>query len=603
MTAPGSALRARTATIDAPSAPVGAPAATPMRFPIALSSDAIIDIGRGYREQLLHAPANIDFTRYEQGGRQLPVLQTHNERTFPVGRVTHLHTDGHVLRGTLELASTERGREAAQLVSEGMLVAASVGYSVQRDEPAADALGPFARVTRWTPLELSLCAIPADASVGVGRSGVSPATPQRSEVHMSEPTPAPEARSAADERSRQREIREIGRLNEIEPDRIERWIDEGITVDRMAREIVRERRHPVNEVATSGSLDLSYKDRQAFSFGRLLRALVSGDWRAAGYEREVSREIGRRMGRDTPGAWAPYEGLVPQRRVLSTGTATGAGDATFGAFAGVIEMLRPNMVALKLGAQMIPGLTSNASFVRQTGTGGATWVQEAPAAGLAASDLAIDLVTLAPKTLQSVALVSRQNIVQSSPDLEGMIRADLMAAHAVALDAAAFMGSGTANQPVGVWSQAGVGSVAAGGALTLANVIAAEKTVEDANAILGQRGWVTTPGVKAAARQIQRFSGTNGEPLWTDDEKLVGTPAYATSQLPSNLGVGTNEHAAIFGDFSQVLIGSFGAGFELVVDPYTLADRNLIKLSSFQMADIAVWHPQAFCKLTGLTAA
>jgi hypothetical protein len=73
--------------------------------------------------------------------------------------------------------------------------------------------------------------------------------------------------------------------------------------------------------------------------------------------------------------------------------------------------------------------------------------------------------------------------------------------------------------------------------------------------------------------------------------------AFSTNNLPSNLTKGSSNgvcHAAIMGDFSQVMVGEWGAGAEIIVDPFTLARRNLIQITSIQFADVQVRVPSAF---------
>jgi hypothetical protein len=43
-----------------------------------------------------------------------------------------------------------------------------------------------------------------------------------------------------------------------------------------------------------------------------------------------------------------------------------------------------------------------------------------------------------------------------------------------------------------------------------------------------------------------------------------------------------------------MVIGIWGGGFELVVDPFTLKKQNMIELTSFAMTDVVLKYPQAF---------
>ena len=82
---------------------------------------------------------------------------------------------------------------------------------------------------------------------------------------------------------------------------------------------------------------------------------------------------------------------------------------------------------------------------------------------------------------------------------------------------------------------------------------------------------------------------------------LAGYTARASNQVSATLG-GGSEHGLIFGNWSDALIGMWGA-LELVVDPYSLKKQGMIEVTSFQLCDIALRHAQSFCKATGATIA
>ena len=56
----------------------------------------------------------------------------------------------------------------------------------------------------------------------------------------------------------------------------------------------------------------------------------------------------------------------------------------------------------------------------------------------------------------------------------------------------------------------------------------------------------------------------------------------------------------VLGDYSHCMIGMFG-GTELVVDNVTEARSAQVLVTQHQMADVAIRHAVAFCKIT-LTA-
>lgn len=86
---------------------------------------------------------------------------------------------------------------------------------------------------------------------------------------------------------------------------------------------------------------------------------------------------------------------------------------------------------------------------------------------------------------------------------------------------------------------------------------------------------------------------------------MAGYRAAATNQLSATMSTleptGGTSHGIVFGNFAELLIGLWGA-LELVVDPYTQARKGLMRVTSFQMAEIAARHGESFCVGTGATA-
>jgi len=127
-----------------------------------LSTDAPIVRGH-YTEILDHGPGAVDMERAAQG----LALLMHHDTTRPVGRIEGVKIEGGKLRGIARFGTSAEAQQALADVESGILPSLSVGYSIQdtRDESAG-----VIRVTRWTPIEASLVAIPADTNAGMNRN-------------------------------------------------------------------------------------------------------------------------------------------------------------------------------------------------------------------------------------------------------------------------------------------------------------------------------------------------------------------------------------------------------------------------------------------------
>jgi HK97 family phage prohead protease len=135
------------------------------RFPASVSSETPYERTFGW-EILSHSAGAVDLGRARDG---LPFLLYHDARS-PVGMVENLQPVGPTLRGDVRFFSTQQGQDAKRMVQEG-LRNVSIGYLIQDMQEEGDRDGvPVYRVTRWQPFEVSLAPVPADPTVGIGRS-------------------------------------------------------------------------------------------------------------------------------------------------------------------------------------------------------------------------------------------------------------------------------------------------------------------------------------------------------------------------------------------------------------------------------------------------
>jgi HK97 family phage major capsid protein len=334
-----------------------------------------------------------------------------------------------------------------------------------------------------------------------------------------------------------------------------------------------------------------------FSIGDCLYAAATGRTNESFEAASLHTLTARAAGLDPQGVLIPWPALT---RTGLTTTNIAAPEEP----AGFVPVLRNLSVLGRAGAtfRALPG--HKASVVQQTGTATAVWVGENPGSDVSRSNLTVAPVSLAFKTIQATTMVSRQSIFSAMGggfDLEQIIQNDIAACIAVAIDLAGANGSGSSNQPLGILQDTAVGTVAFGtngAALDRTFASTLEKNVASANA--DQPGaslaFVTTPGVRFKSRTALDLGAGSG-PLWHDDNTLIGLPALSSNQLPSTLTKGTSTtvcSALIFGAWEQLLVGLFGGGFDVVVDPYTLKNQNMLDITVRAFVDIANRRPTAF---------
>jgi HK97 family phage major capsid protein len=133
---------------------------------LSFSSEAEVERYFGI-EVLDHTPSAVRLGRLNNGG----ALLLEHERRDQIGVVVSARIENGVGRATVRFSKSARGQEIFQDVMDGIRSLVSVGYRIHRTESKQQAGGvELVRVTDWEPFELSLVSIPADDTVGVGRS-------------------------------------------------------------------------------------------------------------------------------------------------------------------------------------------------------------------------------------------------------------------------------------------------------------------------------------------------------------------------------------------------------------------------------------------------
>ena len=347
---------------------------------------------------------------------------------------------------------------------------------------------------------------------------------------------------------------------------------------------------------------------RSFSVAKAIAAAAGLDV-DAGREREISRDLALRSGRTSNGIMVPLVALsqpaaMEKRVVTTSGAAAGASLVqTTVDGAEYIDALRAALVIAGLGARYITGLTSGFAIPRLKTPSSAYWVSEGSA--VTAADQTFEQVQFTPRTVGALTEISRNMLLQAAnPGVDSFVKNDLVQIIAQALDTAAINGLGSAsNQPLGILGVSGVGSVALGtngAAPAYGNFVDVMGAIQDQNAAGG--AFLTNFKVMRAAAKI--LSTTN-VPLGLD-VIFQGQPRAFTTNCPSNLtkGSGTNLSAIIYGDFSQLIVGMWGDGVEVLVNPYATSSyaAGNVQLRALCTCDIELRHPQSFAKIVDVIA-
>jgi HK97 family phage major capsid protein len=609
------------------------------RFDISISSEYPVERWFG-KEILDHSSEAIDLSRAKRG---LSFLDSHDAKSV-IGIVEGVKVgDDKKLRGQVRFSRSAPAQQIKTDIQDGIRRFISVGYMVNEYmlEKSSKEEGDTYRATKWMPLEASSVGVPADPTVGNDRKagdrqypvlvrGANPASePNLKEVTVAEPTVA-EARTAA------AEIIRLGKVHQIDQERVAKAVADGESVEAFSRyileEVAKRGGKPLTQPPTDQQerVNLTEKEQKQYNLARGIMTAVknieaASSGTASKRENSFEMELSETIEKDWRGArhgglfvpwslrhaWTPELtekfGAMPQQRAgLSTNVATAGQELKFTEPGEFIQFLYNQTRLKQLGARTVAGLKDNVSFPKQTGKAVGSWVGENPGVDVADSALTLGSIASSPKTYQSSSSYSRQLLAQAVIDVDTLVREDLGRDLALAIDQVGILG-GAANQPVGIGATAGVQSyimiadTANGGAPAWDDVVNMTKLLETANADqLGSGAWLTTPACKAKLKRVGKLANTIALPIWADDNTVDGYRAAATNIVASNgtKGTGTNLSTLIRGVFETLIIGMWGSGFEIVVDPYRLKKQGMIELTTFMLVDIVLKYPQAFVVAT-----
>lgn len=483
-------------------------------------------------EVLGHKDGEIDMERLNGGAA---VLANHdrwsahgNTPLASIGVVERSWLEGDRLLSDIVISRREALADLRQDITDGLVRNVSIGYQINErvlTKTNGDGQPDEYRVTSWTPFEISLVDIPADATVGLGRSAddTQSTAPRYRVVDLpaegatqgdrsmnTTVTPAaatptapaqPQQRAHVDgvdalavERERAKEIRAMGRQFDMS-DLADTAIDAGTSIDGFRQQVLaRMKDNGTLRPAESPEIGMSERDVKQYSFCRALLAAADPIHAAAlaPFETECSRAAQDKRGdsRDKTREAAitiPVDVLsrgialtdgvaaVAARQLIARAQQSGREayrDLTVGAPTGggnlvATELLGSSFIELLRNAMVLDklGVTwlrdLNGNIAIPSQTGAATGYWVAENGAATESAQTVGQVTMSPKTVGAFTDYSRRLLLQSSLDVEAFVRADLAAIIGLAIQQAGLVGGGT-NEPVGLLNTSGIGSVAGG---------------------------------------------------------------------------------------------------------------------------------------------
>lgn len=587
-------------------------------------------------EVLSHTAGAVRMERLERGA--VPLLFNH-DWADPVGMITAARLRNKRLEVDAELFATARAAEVAAMV-EGGLRNVSIGYELEEVTEDARNRGTWV-ATRWAPLEISIVTVPADPSVGIGRSDDAQtkavrmvraaADPAATAAFTGEPTMA-ETQSAAGnaaaevqtraaahvqvtedhsrpdpvefEKRRKAAIANLCRANKLDERYAQHWIGTGAGLETVSEELVKVLGERTSDQAAT-FLDMPKAEVRRYSLMRALRAAQNKDWTKAGLELEANKEVSKRLNK-LPRAETSFfvpldkllEGRGRQRAFTRDMDVAGTSGSQYlvttqnepGSF---IELMRNTSVTLGMGVRRMSGLVGNVTIPKMTAGNTAYWLAD-ETTQVTESQPTIGQLSLSPKNVAAMTELSHQLMQQSTPDVEQLVLDSIARDIALAVDVGVLRGAGSSGQPQGIVTTAGIGSFT-GTSLATTGILNAQADVAAANALNMGCGYVTTPAVAALLMDRPELTSTGTTPLWTGN--------MMTGQLKGFRAMSSNQMAAatmLFGWWDSVILAEWGV-LELMTNPFSDFTRGLTAVRGWYTCDVGMRYPAAFSYASSIT--
>ena len=542
-------------------------------------------------------------------------------------------------RAVVRFGRSPRAEEIFQDVKDSIRKQVSVGYRVlgaKLKETRED--GDVYLITDWEPYEISLVSVPADITVGVGRSGeklnnekppvnaenepkaATPAKQQRAlnmkfeyftdangnycrqqvnengerfgQIEIVRAADDTAQRGAENERKRVAELMQLGERFGAS-DLVRQYIDENKTPAELQTAIL-ERQHsnqgkPVTEKpkAQNANIGMTGDEVRRFSLMRAVRAMLPGatqaDIEAASFERECSEAAAKAYGRSAQGIMVPAD--VLSRAFEIGGNTSGATlvgtDHRADMF---IDLLRKRTTLLQLG-YMMNGLVGDVDIPKQTGGATAYWVGEGEAA--TGSQPSVGQRKLSPHTVAAYTDITRKLLQQGTPDAENLVWNDLNKAIALEIDRAGYYGTGLNNQPTGLKNISGINAVNfAATNPTFAELVSMETAVAADNAEVDRMAYVINATTRGTLKTTPKFGSGTEATIWEQGNTVNGYRTEVTNQIAAG--------DVFFGNFADLIIGLWG-GLDITVDPYALSTSGGLRIVAFQDVDFVLRNNESIC--------
>lgn len=562
-------------------------------------------------EVLDHSDESVDLEWLNSGNA--PLLDTHSswDLRSQIGIIRRAWLEGKRLYVAVKFRNDEYSKSIEADVRQGIVRNVSVGYQVLNAQPVNKDTGEY-RVDRWRPKEASFVPLPADESVGMGRSATTKVNTMADKA-PSAPSVETDAPLTDDQRAAAmtEAVNNITALaqehnrSDLANDFIRGAMRQGETPSYALFQGLMRSELPEDTPLHNTDIGLTDKEKRQFSIVRLAGAMRDGASRdeveAAKFEIEATDATAARTGThalptDLMSSWDDFEmdghssRSTDGRRMIRAAVSTANPASTSNIqtvdhlASSFIDSLRNALVLGRLGIRMMPGLSSDIEIPGKDTNISAAWLASEDA-DVAESNPGFRNVTMAPHDLGAYTDITRRMIQQATIGIEALVRSDIVTGIAEAIDLAGFYGAGSGGVPEGLANVTGIGSVTFAGAvptrdelLDMKKQIAASNQMTDPTYVMDTDMEVDLKKVKIDAGSGRFLMGNGGQ-------LEIGYGTAITNQLTSG---------DIFaGVFSDMMMGLWG-GLELARSTEAKFLSGGIRLRGIQTVDFGYRRLNSF---------
>lgn len=528
-------------------------------------------------EILDHDARSVDLDFLNSGNA--PLLDSHNPHGLrnQIGCVKRAWLEDKRIYVEVSFSSRDDAQATKADVLAGIVRNVSIGYNIDKYEIDEDE--KTLRATSWRPYEASFVPLPADESVGIGRSKFNSPKEGIMSDNMELPGLPTEEERAAQMTEAVNEIQSLSaehNCSDVGRAFITGAIQRGETPSLAVFRGVVAASLPDGTPLVNTDIGMNERETQSFSITNLMRHMMDDGYTGASFEVEAvqaatakrreagmadSKHGGALLPTDLMRQWGSFtvDGVSTRTQTSRAALATSGNpnilttDHMAGSF---IDNLRNISAILGAGATMMEGLSSDVEIPGGDANIAANWLA-AEDDNVAESNPTFRKVTLAPHDLGAYTDVTRRMLQQGTIAMEAYIRNQMLEAMRLAIDSAALYGSGLTGIPEGLANITGIGSVTFGAAIpTREEIIDLRTAIADTNR--GTAGFKYL-GNSSMVGDLQKTKVDAGSGIFLMNDsadRLVGNAFGETNQITDGDLFG--------GVWSDMLIGMWG-GLELAM--------------------------------------